>query len=229
MISLLEIKTILEHTVPDTPELKSASTPSRLPEQTAIDPGLALAIFLLAVGYLWLFRRYTFIEPDEGIILQGAQRILRGEVLYRDFFSFFTPGSYYFVALIFKIFGSSIIVARTALVLIGAAFSVITYLSMGVRGWHVRLAHIFVRAIQGRGTWPRPRLRPAGGPLGMATNSANRCTDSPATRPRVAFRHNLRVFCRAAQFGNHVGRLVLAAAALLARQSRTLRIPNLVL
>ena len=89
--------------------------------------------------------------------------------------------------------------------------------SMGVRGWHVRLAHIFVRAIQGRGTWPRPRLRPAGGPLGMATNSANRCTDSPGTRPRVAFRHNLRVFCRAAQFGNHVGRLVLAVAALLAR------------
>ena len=128
MISPPEIKTILEHTVPDAPELKSAPTRSRLPEQTAIDLGLALAIFLLAVGYLWLFRRYTFIEPDEGIILQGAQRILRGEVLYRDFFSFFTPGSYYFVALIFKIFGSSIIVARTALVLIGAAFSVITYL-----------------------------------------------------------------------------------------------------
>ncbi len=128
MISPPKIKTIVEHTVPDAPELKSAPTPSRLPEQTAIDLGLASAIFLLAVGYLWLFRRYTFIEPDEGIILQGAQRILRGEVLYRDFFSFFTPGSYYFVALIFKIFGSSIIVARTALVLIGATFSVITYL-----------------------------------------------------------------------------------------------------
>ncbi len=119
---------MLEHTVPVARELKSAPMPSRLPEQTAIDLGLASAIFLLAVGYLWLFRRYTFIEPDEGIILQGAQRILRGEVLYRDFFSFFTPGSYYFVALIFKIFGSSIIVARTALVLIGATFSVITYL-----------------------------------------------------------------------------------------------------
>jgi 4-amino-4-deoxy-L-arabinose transferase-like glycosyltransferase len=128
MISPPEIKTILEHTVSDAPELKSAPTPSHLPEQTAIDLGLASAIFLLAVGYLWLFRRYTFIEPDEGIILQGAQRILRGEVLYRDFFSFFTPGSYYFVALIFRVFGSSIIVARTALVLIGATFSVITYL-----------------------------------------------------------------------------------------------------
>src|SRR5438093_3699361 len=128
MISPPEIKTILEHTVPDAPELKSAPTRSRLPEQTAIDLGLALAIFLLAVGYLWLFRRYTGMEHDEGIILQGAQRILAGEVLYRDFFSFFTPGSYYFLALIFKIFGSSIIVARTTLVIIGAVASSITYL-----------------------------------------------------------------------------------------------------
>src|SRR5438309_9204351 len=128
MISPPEIKTILGHTVPDAPELKSAPTRSRLPEQTAIDLGLALAIFLLAVAYLWLFRRYTFIEPDEGIILQGAQRILRGEVLYRDFFSFFTPGSYYFVALLFKVFGSSFLVARTALVFFGGIYSVISYL-----------------------------------------------------------------------------------------------------
>jgi 4-amino-4-deoxy-L-arabinose transferase-like glycosyltransferase len=68
------------------------------------------------------------MEPDEGIILQGAQRILRGEVLYRDFFSFLTPGSYYLLAFLFKIFGSSILVARTALVLLGAIYSVITYL-----------------------------------------------------------------------------------------------------
>src|SRR5436305_9172852 len=128
MISPPEIKTILEHTVPDAPELKSAPTRSRLPEQTVIDLGLALAIFLLAVGYLWLFRRYTFLEPDEGIVLQGAQRILRGEVLYRDFFSYFTPGSYYFLGLLFKVFGSSFLVARTALVFFGGIYSVISYL-----------------------------------------------------------------------------------------------------
>ncbi len=68
------------------------------------------------------------MEPDEGIILQGAQRILRGQVLYRDVFSFFTPGSYYLLAFLFKLFGSSILVARTALVFFGAAYSVITYL-----------------------------------------------------------------------------------------------------
>src|SRR5439155_2604490 len=53
---------------------------------------------------------------------------LRGEVLYRDFFSFFTPGSYYFLAVLFKIFGSSFITARSALILFGGLFSVVTYL-----------------------------------------------------------------------------------------------------
>ena len=82
----------------------------------------------MTLGYLWLFRRYTSMEPDEGIVLQGAQRILRGEVLYRDFFSFFTPGSYYFLALLFKVFGSSFLVARSALVFFGGIYSAIAYL-----------------------------------------------------------------------------------------------------
>jgi hypothetical protein len=92
------------------------------------DWALSLPIFALTFAYLLLFRRYTAMEPDEGIILQGAQRILQGQVLYRDFFSFFTPGSYYSLALLFKIFGSSMVVARTALAVEGGFFSVFTYL-----------------------------------------------------------------------------------------------------
>src|SRR6266849_5650686 len=99
-----------------------------IPEESFFDRRVAVLLFLLSLAYLYLFRRYTAMEPDEGIILQGAQRILRGEVLYRDFFSFFTPGSYYLLALLFKLLGSSILVARTALVFFGAAYSVITYL-----------------------------------------------------------------------------------------------------
>ncbi len=67
------------------------------------------------------------MDADEGIILQGAQRILDGEVLYRDFFSYFTPGSYYLLAGIFKIFGSSMLVARTAVALYGSVFPVVSY------------------------------------------------------------------------------------------------------
>jgi len=99
-----------------------------LNEDLSRDRQLGIALFLLSFAYLWIFRRYTSMEPDEGIILQGAQRILRGEVLYRNFFSFFTPGSYYLQTLISRIFGSSFLVARTTLVLFGAAFSMLNYL-----------------------------------------------------------------------------------------------------
>lgn len=99
-----------------------------LPEQTRSERYITLALFLASFSYLCLFRHVTTLEPDEGIVLQGAQRILAGQVLYRDFFSFYTPGSYYALALVFKIFGSSLPAARTALALTGAILSSITYL-----------------------------------------------------------------------------------------------------
>lgn len=99
-----------------------------IPEQSWQDLLIALGLFLLSFAYLCLFRRLTSFEPDEGIILQGAQRILDGQVPYRDFFSFYTPGSYYFLALLFKIFGNSFLVARTALAFFGAIFSFLFYL-----------------------------------------------------------------------------------------------------
>jgi hypothetical protein len=100
----------------------------RVPTHSWKEFGVALIIFTASCLYLLLFRRYTSIEPDEGIILQGAQRILGGQVLYRDFFSFLTPGSYYFVAGLFKIFGSSILTARTAMAVYGGLLPTLTYL-----------------------------------------------------------------------------------------------------
>lgn len=98
------------------------------PEQSLSELLIVLALFLLSFSYLRLFRHFTGMEPDEGILLQGAQRILGGQVLYHDFFSFYTPGSYYALALLFRIIGSSLAVARTALALGGAILSSITYL-----------------------------------------------------------------------------------------------------
>ena len=89
---------------------------------------VGLAFLLGSFAYLCLFSRYTTIEPDEGIVLEGAQRILRGEVPYRDFFSFYTPGSYYLQALLFKIFGNSLPAARVGLAACGAVVSLLTYL-----------------------------------------------------------------------------------------------------
>ena len=100
----------------------------RVPEQSSSERIIALLIFSVSLAYLCLFRSYANLDCDEGIVLQGAQRILDGQVLYRDFFSFYTPGSYYLFALLFKLFGSSMLVARTALSLCGGIFSVLTYL-----------------------------------------------------------------------------------------------------
>jgi 4-amino-4-deoxy-L-arabinose transferase-like glycosyltransferase len=88
---------------------------------------IAVALFLFCIAYLSAFRGYSSLEPDEGIVLAGAERILRGEVPYRDFFSFYTPGSFYLVALLFRVFGDSLTVARTSIAVTGACCSVITY------------------------------------------------------------------------------------------------------
>ena len=103
--------------------------PASVPEHSYGERRVMLLLLFISFAYLCLFRRFTAIDPDEGIILQGAQRILRGEVLYRDFFSFITPGSYYLLALLFRVFGSSIVVARIALVFHGKHIvRVVTYL-----------------------------------------------------------------------------------------------------
>jgi 4-amino-4-deoxy-L-arabinose transferase-like glycosyltransferase len=107
---------------------RAVETPVFIPECVRAERWLSVGLLLTSIAYLAIFCRYSTIEPDEGIILEGAQRILHGQVLYRDFFSFFTPGSYYWTALLFKIFGNSFIVARLALAVLGGVLSVICYL-----------------------------------------------------------------------------------------------------
>jgi len=92
-----------------------------------LDSALELAIFLVCAGYLCLFLRYSSLELDEGIVLEGAERVLHGEIPYRDFFTFYTPGSFYLVAMAFRVFGDSFVVARFSIAVCGALCSVLTY------------------------------------------------------------------------------------------------------
>ncbi len=98
------------------------------PEKSKAEWAIALGLFLFAMGWLYPFHNYTLLNADEGIILQGAERILAGQVPYRDFFTFYTPGSYYWTALLLKLFGDSILTARAALLVYGGLFAVLTYL-----------------------------------------------------------------------------------------------------
>lgn len=97
------------------------------PEKQALDILVAFAIAAFAVA--WTFPLFNFFQDrDEGVIFQGALRILRGELPYRDFFSAYTPGSYYLYALLFRVFGPSIWAPRVLWLLYGALFSALTYL-----------------------------------------------------------------------------------------------------
>lgn len=97
-------------------------------EWSGRDVWIASALASLSILYLWPFRSaFTFLNPDEGIILQGSVRVLHGQLPYRDFFSFYAPGSYYWNALLMKLFGDSALVPRTALLGYGALFSLLTF------------------------------------------------------------------------------------------------------
>lgn len=102
--------------------------PAAIPEHSPVEWGFAILVFSASVLYLWPFRRYTNLNADEGIVLAGAQRVLAGQVPYRDFFSFYTPGSYYLMALLFRLFGASMLVGRGLLLFIGGVFSALSYL-----------------------------------------------------------------------------------------------------
>ncbi|MFH1236138.1 MAG: hypothetical protein V1685_04345 [Parcubacteria group bacterium] len=52
------------------------------------------------------------IFGDEGIFLSGAQRILRGELPHKDFYTLLPTASYYPLALFFRLFGDNYIVAQ---------------------------------------------------------------------------------------------------------------------
>ena len=119
---------------------------SRRPEASLIDWLLGGAVALFAIAWVWPFFSYCFLGgQDEGIILQGSARILRGEIPYRDFFSFYTPGSYYLYAGLFKVFGISLLVARGMLLAYAALFSLLTYLL--ARRACSRLASLFAASL----------------------------------------------------------------------------------
>ena len=49
---------------------------------------------------------------DEGFPVYAAQRILAGDVPYRDFWTIHPPGQWYTLAALFKVFGFSLLAER---------------------------------------------------------------------------------------------------------------------
>ena len=71
-----------------------------------------LLFALCAAAYLLPFMRLVFIGSDEGTFVEGAVRILHGQVFARDFFEVMGPGSFYLLAGFFKLFGATFLAER---------------------------------------------------------------------------------------------------------------------
>ena len=88
---------------------------------------ICTVLLLVFAAWYWLqyFNRATNLL-DEGSTAAQALRIVNGEVIYRDFFTVVTPGSYYTVAWLFEIFGATLMVLRWTALATGVAIVLIT-------------------------------------------------------------------------------------------------------
>jgi len=86
-------------------------------ESTRKDLLLAATVFVVAgAAVWWLWANRFFLSLDEGIYLAGAERILHGQVPYRDFFVLTGPGTFWIQAGILGLLGSTLRHARLSLV-----------------------------------------------------------------------------------------------------------------
>ena len=73
-------------------------------------PWIALVFVSIVAQLAWMDA--TVGTYDEGLVLVGADRVLRGEMPYRDFWTLYGPGSYYLLAGLYRLFGEFALVER---------------------------------------------------------------------------------------------------------------------
>jgi hypothetical protein len=88
-----------------------------------------VVVGLAAIALCAPFMRSIFWLADEGVLLNGAERMLRGNRLYVDFFEFLPPGGFVVTAAWFWIAGISLLSARILTTLIITGIACFTYLA----------------------------------------------------------------------------------------------------
>lgn len=86
-----------------------------------------LLLFIFVTAYYFLFVRVLWRIGDEGILVYGAQMVSQGALPYRDFFELMGPGSFYWLGLFFKVFGTNIVIARAVLLLTASFTTILLY------------------------------------------------------------------------------------------------------
>lgn len=106
--------------------------------------GLYCLIALIAGMYLFPFMHVLSGATDEGLYVYEAQQALEGAIPGRDFVQENPPGAYYWLALWFRLFGTSMITARIELFVIGVGtILIMLYLARRIGSMGI-LAAMFV-------------------------------------------------------------------------------------
>jgi hypothetical protein len=117
---------------------------------------LPYLVFALCVSlYFFPFMRLLLRGSDEGVLVEGAVRTVHGQLLGRDFLEVVGPGTFYWLALFFKVFGVTFLASRICLFVtsLGTALS-IYFLSRRVCRSYQLLPCILVFATYFGTFWP---------------------------------------------------------------------------
>ncbi|MBI4494474.1 MAG: hypothetical protein HY690_16955 [Chloroflexi bacterium] len=124
--------------------------------------GLTLAaVGVAALAELGVLNQWAFAHValhDGGIILYGAERMASGQVPYRDFFHFFTPGAIGLLAGLYLLAGTSVGTSLLAVALLGLGIALgVALLAQAVElppGWAALAAWLALNA--SITWWPTP-------------------------------------------------------------------------
>jgi 4-amino-4-deoxy-L-arabinose transferase-like glycosyltransferase len=94
----------------------------------ASEKGLFLFATVGSAIYLLPFMRVLLARTDEGTFLVGAARILRGQVFARDFVEVMGPGTFYWLAAFYRVFGENVFATRACLFLSWMATATLVHL-----------------------------------------------------------------------------------------------------
>ena len=110
---------------------------------------------LSTVGICAPFFRYVQWLGDEGVTLHGADRIIRGERLYAEFFEFLPPGSFLVVAAWMELIGSSFASMRVLAIGVIVAIAGLTYVAARLTSGNRILAALLaiMWAAESQGAW----------------------------------------------------------------------------
>lgn len=114
-----------------------------------------LLYVICASLYILPFMHLYMLGTDEGTLDYGAVRVVHGQVFARDFFEVIGPGTFYWLAAFFKIFGISFLATRICLFLTSLGTALLMYfLTRRICARYWALPSILLAGAYFGGLWP---------------------------------------------------------------------------